>query len=180
MPFSAPRRSLAVLSLSTALFAAAPAAAADLVIEDWFAGTTYASGKFAAINGTVRRFDVVLTGRMDGEVFSLREDFVYDDGERDTKTWRFTRVGDDRYTAIREDVVAPTTVYLDGAIADFSYRVDLAAGEDRNIVRFFDRLTLGDDGTIRNTALVTKFGIPVARVEVNFARTRNEADALAP
>lgn len=157
-----------------------PARAAELVLEDWFAGKTYAEGRFAAINGTERTFSVTLTGTTAGETFRLREDFVYGDGERDTKTWIFRRTGENTYAADREDVVKRTTVYLSGNEADFTYRVDLAAGEATNVVRFFDKLILSPDGeTIENTALVTKYGLPVARVEVHFAKSPERARALA-
>jgi hypothetical protein len=141
-------------------------------LEEWFLGRTYATGSFAAIDGTRRSFTVDLTGEWDGSTLSLREDFIYDDGERDTKTWRFTVTGPRTYSGTREDVIGETTVYLSGDEADFTYRVDLAPGADSgpNVVRFFDKLRLRPDGTIRNTALVTKYGLPVARVAVDFAR----------
>lgn len=166
--------------LSGVLTPLSPAYAADLVLDEWFAGTTYAEGRFAAIDGTHRSFSVVLTGEKDGDTFRLREDFVYDDGERDVKTWVFERTGERTYSGRREDVVGETTVYLSGDTADFTYRVDIAPGEPGNIVRFFDKLKLSRDGeTIENTALVTKYGLPVARVEVHFARSREEAATLA-
>ncbi len=34
-----------------------------------------------------------LTGKWDGRTLTLREDFVFDDGTRDTKTWRFVKTG---------------------------------------------------------------------------------------
>jgi hypothetical protein len=39
---------------------------------------------------------------------------------------------------------------------------------------------LKEDGTLRNTALVTKFLLPVARVKVNFAPTLEGAKAIKP
>ena len=173
---------LAVLAVALAgtISFALPARAADLVLEDWFAGTTYARGRFAAVDGTRRAFSVTLTGEAAGDTFRLREDFAYDDGERDVKTWVFERTGERTYSGRREDVLGETTVYLSGDTADFTYRVDIAPGEAVNVVRFFDKLTLSPDGeTIENTALVTKYGLPVARVEVNFARTAERAAKLA-
>jgi hypothetical protein len=76
-----------------AAFTSVPAHAADLRLEDFFKGKTYAYGSFGAINGTSRSFRVDLTGHVRGKVLTLREDFRYDDGERDTKTWVFTRTG---------------------------------------------------------------------------------------
>lgn len=163
-----------------AAFTSAPAYAADLRLEDFFKGKTYAYGSFGAINGTSRSFRVDLTGHVRGKVLTLREDFRYDDGERDTKTWVFTRTGPNTYSGTREDVLGETTVRLSGNTARFTYRVDLNPGGKPNIVRFHDKLVLKDDGTLRNTALVTKFLLPVARVKVNFAPTLADAQAIKP
>jgi hypothetical protein len=157
-----------------------PAQAADLRLEDFFKGKTYAYGSFGAITGLSRSFRVDLTGTVRGKVLTLREDFHYDDGERDTKTWIFTKTGPKTYTGTREDVVGQTTVRLSGNTARFTYRVDLNPGGDSNIVRFHDKLVLKDDGTLRNTALVTKFALPIARVRVNFAPTLARAKAIKP
>ncbi|MBC7280814.1 DUF3833 family protein [Hoeflea sp.] len=163
-----------------ALLAAIPVQAADLQLEDFFRGKTYAYGSFGAITGLRRSFRVDLTGKVSGKVLTLREEFRYDDGERDTKTWVFTRTGPDTYSGTREDVLGATTVRVSGNVARFSYRVDLDPSEKSNVVRFFDKLELRPDGTLRNTALVTKFGLPIARVRVNFARTLAGADAIRP
>jgi hypothetical protein len=171
----------AILLAASALPASqARAKSADFALEDFFKGKTYAYGSFRAINGVKRSFRVDLTGHVRGGVLTLREDFIYDDGERDTKTWVFTRTGPRTYKGTREDVIGETTVRVSGNVARFSYRVDLNPGGKPNIVRFFDKLALKPDGTLRNTALVTKFALPVARVKVNFARTRTGAKAIRP
>lgn len=171
---------LARLALLFALLFPVPVQAADLRLEDFFKGKTYAYGSFGAITGLSRSFRVDLTGHVRGNVLTLREDFRYDDGERDTKTWVFTRTGKNTYSGTREDVLGQTTVRLSGNVARFTYRVDLNPGGDSNVVRFHDKLVLEGDGTLRNTALVTKFGLPVARVRVNFARTLAGAKAIKP
>jgi uncharacterized protein DUF3833 len=169
-----------VAFLLFAAFSSPSAHAADLRLEDFFKGKTYAYGSFGAITGLSRSFRVDLTGTVRGKVLTLREDFRYDDGERDTKTWIFTRTGATTYSGTRDDVVGETTVHLSGNTARFTYRVDLNPGGEPNIVRFHDKLVLRNDGTLRNTALVTKFALPIARVRVNFAPTLAGARAVKP
>ena len=148
-----------------------PASAADTVMETFFRGRTTAVGSFAAINGVNRKFDVVLTGRTRGDTLTLREDFVYSDGEKDRKTWRFVRTGPTTYSGTREDVIGSTTLRVSGNTARFTYRVDLDPGPGKNIVRFFDTLMFSKDGnTVANTATVWKSIFPVARVKVDFKR----------
>jgi hypothetical protein len=143
--------------------------AADFSFERLFAGRTVAEGSFSAINGVKRSFDVDLTGRWNGKVLTLREDFHFSDGERDTKTWRFTKTGPKSYEGTREDVIGKVPIYVEGKTARFSYLVYLDK-ERTNKVRFHDTMTIQPDGSIRNVALVTKFGFPVAITRVNFKR----------
>jgi hypothetical protein len=164
-----------------ALVAAGPQAAAqDFALEEFFTGTTYAYGRFGAINGVSREFRVVLRGIWDGRKLTLREDFTYTDGERDTKTWIFRKVGPGRYIGTREDVIGKTEVRVEGLVATFSYDVNLSPKGEPNIVRFNDTLRLTEQGTVLNTAWVSKWYLPVARVRVNFARTEREALAIKP
>ena len=144
--------------------------AADLVLEKYFLGKTKAEGSFGAINGVSRDFTVNLTGRWDGKTLTLREDFHFSDGERDTKTWRFRKTAEGRYSGTREDVIGETTVVVEGNVARFNYLVNLGTPAKPNKVRFYDKMELRSDGTVLNTALVTKYLFPVARTKVLFRR----------
>lgn len=154
----------------TLLLGLAPAAAGDFRLEGYFAGKTSAVGSFSAINGVKRKFTVDLMGKWNGKTLTLVEDFAYDNGERDRKTWRFERVARGKYRGTREDVIGETLVTISGNTARFSYLVDLDPSNKSNRVRFYDTMRLQDDGTVLNKALVTKFGLPVALTRVEFRR----------
>lgn len=154
----------------TLLLGWSPAAAGDFSLEGYFAGRTSAVGSFSAINGVKRKFTVDLFGKWNGKTLTLVEDFVYDNGEHDRKTWRFEKIAKDKYRGTREDVIGETLVTISGGTARFSYLVDLDARNRSNRVRFHDTMSLQDDGTLLNKALVTKFGLPVALTRVEFSR----------
>ena len=159
------------LAALAALAAPAAASAKDFTLEGYFHGVSRAVGTFSAINGVNRSFTVRLKGSFNGHLLTLVEDFVYTDGERARKTWKFTKTGPGLYTGTREDVIGATTVRINGNTAKFTYLVDIDAGPGQNIVRFYDTMTLSADGkSIKNRAVVTKFGLPVAKVRVDFAR----------
>jgi hypothetical protein len=163
--------SLPIAALFVAcLLAPGLASARDFRLEDFFAGRSVAVGRFQAINGVDRRFKVALTGRWNGKVLTLREDFVYADGERDRKTWRFTKTAPGQYTGTREDVVGEAMVKIEGNVARYAYLVDIDPSAKENIVRFHDTLRLMPDGTLLNTAWVSKFAFPIAKVRVDFTR----------
>ncbi len=152
------------------LLAASPSHAEDALIR-FFKGKTVADGEFAAINGVKRDFRVRLTGHWDGHRLTLVEDFTYSDGVKNRKTWRMTKTGEGRYQGTRDDVVGTATVKVSGRTARFSYLVDIDEGPGQNIVRFYDTLKFAaDNRTMKNTALVTKYGLPVAKVRVDFRR----------
>jgi hypothetical protein len=147
------------------------AAARDLRLEEFFKGRTTATASFKTITGVERKFTVELHGKWNGKTLVLREDFLFDDGEKDTKTWRFTKAGWNTYTGTREDVIGETTVSVIGKKGYFNYLVDLDPGPGKNIVRFYDTLILSDDGqTLKNTARVFKGPLQVGSVRVDFKR----------
>lgn len=145
--------------------------------EDYFAGRTVAYGTFSAINGVKRTFRVDLRGTWDGKTLKLVEKFKYDDGERDTKIWYFTKTGSGQYVGRRSDVEGVANVTIRDMTARYGYKLYLDAKNRRNLVHFQDKMVLLKDGTVRNTATVFKSIFPVGRVVVNFARAR-DADKL--
>jgi hypothetical protein len=159
-----------VVAAMNMTLAIVPAQARGFSFEDFFTGRTVAEGSFRAITGLQRRFTVALHGKWDGRTLTLREDFTFDDGTREHKTWRFVKTGADRYRCTREDVVGETLVKIDGNVARFTYLVYLDAANRRNKVRFHDTMTLKNDGTLLNSAYVTKIGLPVAWTRVEFRR----------
>lgn len=159
---------------TTALFsllAISTSVAKDLRLEEFFKARTSATASIKTITGFERNFTVKLNGKWNGKTLVLREDFVFEDGEKDTKTWRFTKTGWNTYTGTREDVIGETTVSVIGKKGYFNYLVDLEPGPGKNIVRFYDTLTLSDDGkTLKNTAKVFKGPLQVGTVRVDFTR----------
>ena len=142
------------------------------VVEEDLIGRTIARGEFRAINGVRREFTAQLDGTWDGRAFTLVEDFVYDDGERDRKTWRLERVAPGEYVGTREDVVGQARGYQDGRAFRLEYDVRLpnADGSPGRKVRFRDVMVLTNDGAVLNRATVGLWGLRVARVELMIQR----------
>jgi len=165
-----PRLTALLIAFALVAASAVASSAKDFRFEDYFRGRTVAEGQFKAITGLKRTFTVNLNGKWNGKRLVLVEDFVFDDGTRDRKTWRFVKTGPNTYSGTREDVIGETTVTITGDTARFSYDVYLDGAARKNRVRFHDKMVLKPDGTVLNTALVTKFGFPVATSRVEFRR----------
>lgn len=174
-----PLSMIAMVSLAAILMTIATLAQA-FTFEDYFKGKTVAYGKFSAINGVNRTFRVDLNGIWDGKTLKLVEDFAYDDGVNETKIWYFTKTGEGKYVGRRDDVEGVANVTIRGNTARYGYLLYLDAENRENLVRLRDTMTLLPDGTVRNTATVYKFGLPVGRVVVYFARAGEEAKLKRP
>lgn len=179
----------AALAVFTAVFASAcatrpptPQAAAPgstFIIERDLVGRSVARGEFRAINGARRGFTAELNGEWDGRRFTLVEDFVFDDGERDRKTWRLERIAPGRYVGAREDVVGEAVGYQDGAVFRLEYEMRLPSADGRGLkVRFRDVMALDADGAVVNDATVGWFGLRIASVALRIER--EPAAAVAP
>lgn len=142
-----------------------------LVLERDFQGRSYATGSFRnAITGLRRDFKVTLDGTKKGSAFLLTERFAYADGEKGVKTWRFESLGNGRYRGTREDVVGFADIARDGNAIRLSYDVDLPGESGPTRVHFEDILVRTPGGAVMNNAVVSKFGVPVGVVDLQFSR----------
>ena len=158
----------AVLPLFASHADAAQRASNKLVLEDFFKGTMTATGVFNNTrDGSRRRMTVAMRGAWDGKALTLREDFVYDDGERNRKTWVFTKTGEGRYVGRREDVIGTADVYQDGDVVRLSYlaRVKTAKGDSYD-VRFRDTLAMAGPNAVLNTAALSFYVFDVGTVQM--------------
>ncbi|MAK61654.1 MAG: hypothetical protein CMK09_11800 [Ponticaulis sp.] len=144
------------------------AQAQSLLPERDLVGKSVGRGEFSAINGTARSFTAYLDGSWDGETLTLVEDFEYDDGQKDRKTWRLTKLPSGEYSGTREDVIGTARGYLDGPTFRLEYKIRLQNedGEPGMTVTFKDVLALRPDDVIVNTATIGKWGFKVGEVNL--------------
>ena len=141
------------------------------LIEDYFAGRTKAWGIFQDRFGTVRRqFQVDIEGTWDGEILTLVEDFRYDDGEREQRTWRIRKTGEHGYEGSADGVIGKAEGSAFGNALNWRYDFDLKVGDSSWTVTFDDWLFLQDDGIVINRAEVTKFGIQIGDLTLVFRK----------
>jgi hypothetical protein len=173
------RRDLGVAGAAALLAACAgppdikPAAGAPaFTLEGFFTGRTVGTGAFTSrIAGVNRELTVITRGRWDGRMLTLREDFFFKDGEKDVKTWRFTRVAPGRYEGTREDVIGKADVRQVGNTVQLTYTADVRA-KDGSVTRldFADTIAPLDGRRVLNEAVVSRFGVPIGQVSLVFRR----------
>lgn len=165
--------SVVVLATGCATRPPIPAETArPFVLTEALGGVTVGRGEFSVITGVRRGFDVRLEGKVENGEFVLVEDFVFDDGQKDRKTWRLREIAPGEWRGTREDVVSEARGFADGPAFRLEYLVDLPqeGGRSSTRVRFRDVLAVTADGAVINRARITYYGFPVGRVELTFRR----------
>ena len=160
---------LAPLGLGACATAPAPppeAAGSRFVLEEDLVGHTIGRGRFSTITGVDRGFTAYLEGTWDGTTLTLVEDFAFDDGEKDRKTWRLEQTGPGTFVGTREDVVGQAKAWTDGKAVRLEYTVNLGGFN----VDFSDVLVLTAPDALLNKAVVGKWGLRVGRVELVLRR----------
>lgn len=163
----------ALMTLVPVFSGSAMAADNKLILEKFFTGNLSAKGAFTNVwTGSKRGLTVEMKGRWNGTTLELLEDFTYSDGEKDKKTWIFTKLGDGVYSGVREDVTTPADVRQVGDAIKFSYTARIKTSDGGTIdLSFHDTLEKIDAKTVRNTADVYWLGIiKVGTVELIITR----------
>lgn len=152
------------------------ASADGFVLERDLAGKTVGRGAFKAITGADRPFTAYLDGTWDGQTLTLVEDFDFEDGEKDRKTWRLTKQDDGTFTGTREDVVGEAIGFYDGKGFRLEYflRIGGENGEGGRRMKFRDILYKREDGVVINSATVGYYGLRVGRVNLEIQRDEEE------
>ena len=143
----------------------------ELKLEEYFLGDTSAYGIFEDRFGKVRRqFKVDITGTYNNSTLTLVEDFTYDDGELDTRTWVIEVLGDGNYRGTANDVPGPAIGRAMGNAFHWEYSTRLKVDGDTWTVGFDDWMYLLDDNVLINRATVTRFGIRIGEVTIAFQK----------
>ena len=146
--------------------------APKLDLQTFFAGQTVALGIFEDRFGNLRRqFRVVLEGTVDGDVLTLDETFLYDDGEQDFRKWVIRRTGKGKdgevlYEGSAEDIMGVASGAVSGNALNWEYDVVLSI-DGRDVgVHFDDWIYQQHEDVAINRAYVSKFGIEIGSVTI--------------
>ncbi|MBV1788167.1 DUF3833 domain-containing protein [Marinobacterium sp. D7] len=138
---------------------------------EYFRGATRAYGLFETPFGRCRRQLLIdLSGRVEGDTLILDEAFVYDDGERQQRTWRIQRISHSRYRGTAADLSKPALGNVVANRLHWRYQLNLPVGQRSVRVDFNDQMFLMADDVLINRARLSKWGIPIGSVTLAFNR----------
>ncbi|RJG48140.1 DUF3833 domain-containing protein [Motilimonas pumila] len=134
-------------------------------VKSFFEGELEAKGVVMDRSGQVqRRFVVTMLGTWQGNKGKLEEWFVFDDGEKTTRTWHFEKQGTGVYVGRASDVVGPAQGKQIGFALQWKYELDLEVAGSQYRVEFDDWLYQVDETTVINRSYINKWGLQVGEV----------------
>ena len=155
-----------------------------LDLFEFFAGETIAYGIFEDRFGNLKRqFRVNINGKIDNQILTLDEDFLYDDGEQAKRIWKIEKKIDNNQKIIYEgqadDVECKASGSISGNALNWSYDIYLNIKGSDIKVHFNDWIYKQSEDLAINRAYVSKFGINIGSVTLVFLRG-NTAKNIGP
>ena len=120
-----------------------------------------------------RQFKVKMHGKINNGILTLEEDFYYADGEKDKRVWEFSKLGEDTYQGLANDIIGKAIGKEVGNAFNMKYKMDLDLGFAELRVSFNDWMFRIDHETIVNKASISKFGLNIANVTLFFRKNSN-------
>jgi len=134
-------------------------------VESYFKGQLQAHGIVLDRGGKVtRRFTVEMLGTWKGRQGKLQEWFVFDDGEKTTRTWQITKLREGYYIGTAGDVVGRAIGESGGFALHWDYQLVLPFDGKEVQVTFDDWLYQVDTNVVINRSYITKWGFRVGEV----------------
>lgn len=144
---------------------------ATLNLEEFFDGPVVAHGQFQDVFGTVRRrFVVEIDSIWDGRQLTLDENFVYEDGSTENRTWTLIRTGPETWQGTAPGVIGIAAGYERGDTFNWTYRIDLPVPDGTLRVDFDDWMWLLSKDRLLNIAYMRRGGVTIGQVVIFFER----------
>ncbi len=136
-------------------------------LKSYFNGPIRAWGIVQDWRGrVVRRFDIEMVGSWKGDVGTLTENFLYDDGETQKRVWTIVKKPDGRYEGSASDIIGGAIGESEGNAIRWHYTMDLPVSGTTYRIQFDDWMWEMKDGVMINRSYLKKFGLTVAELTI--------------
>ena len=146
----------------------------ELVIEEFFSGTTTAIGTVSNRSGQViRRFRARAIGSWSeaDRTITVEETWYWDDGSVEPRLWRWEKLGDGRWRGFEDDLTGPATGVASGNTVHWKYAMGVDTNDyGRLTVSADDVMHLVDENNIVNLVDMYFFGFYVGQVVLHIQR----------
>ncbi len=143
----------------------------DFALFEFFEGKTKAWGMVQDYSGKqIRRFEADIVGTIEGEQLTLDEDFVYDDGETQTRQWVIEKNADGSYTGRAGDVIGEAKGREQGNALNWHYVLRVKTKDGEIDLSMDDWMYRQDQKHAFNKVKMKKFGIEVGEITLFFQK----------
>jgi hypothetical protein len=141
------------------------------VAEEFFNGKLSAHGIVKDRSGRViRYFSAKINAYWVDGVGTLDEQFIFDDGEQQTRIWKLEPTGAGKYTATAGDVVGDGAMQVAGNSVFLDYVLRIPYGDGTIDLKIDDRMYLVSERVLLNESIMTKWGFEVGQIALVIAR----------
>lgn len=142
-----------------------------LDLRAYLNGTLDAWGMFQDRSGAViKRFQVVIDARWQGDTGTLDEHFSWSDGSTSRRVWTLTRQPDGSFVGRADDVVGEAVGQVAGNALRWRYVLSLPVDGRTYQVDFDDWMFLMDDRVMLNRSFMSKWGFRLGEVTLTFVK----------
>lgn len=143
----------------------------EFKLEDYFDGKVLAWGIFQDFSGKViRHFTVEINASWQGNVGTLDEDFVFDDGEKQKRIWIIKKIGEGAYQGTAGDVKGTANIYQAGQAVNLEYELEVMIDGEPMVFTIDDWMYRIDKMRVFNKSKMKKFGITVGEITLYFEK----------
>ena len=112
----------------------------------------------------IRYFNATIDASWEGGVGTLDEQFVFDDGEEQTRVWTLERTAAGAYIATAGDVIGESQMKVLGNSLFMQYVLRVPYGDGTIDVNVDDRMYLVSDTVLLNESVMSKWGVNVGQI----------------
>jgi len=153
----------------------------QLVLQDYFDGHLTAYGIIKDRSGKVASsFRAAFDAHWDEDgVGTLNEDFVYDNGTTQKRSWTFRPTGGNTFVGTASDIVGEAPIVVVGNTMRMDYTIRVPYKDDTIDLQVRDWLHLQPDGVILNHSYMRKFGFRVGELVITIIKDFPAAEGKA-
>lgn len=136
-----------------------------MIPERFFNGELIAHGIVKNRSGKViRYFHADMKGYWQDGVGTLEEDFLFDDGEKQRRVWKFVRKSDGSFSGSAHDVIGTASGKAAGNSIFWRYVLRIPYGDSTIDLKIDDRMYLVQENVLINESVMRKFGFRVGEI----------------
>lgn len=137
----------------------------EFSMKAFFQDDLKAEGIVKDFNGTVvRTFTVDLQANWNGDTLTLDEQFLFNDGEEQERTWVIQDLANNSYTGTASDILDTAYGKSAGNALNWKYSMILKVDDSEYEVEFDDWIYQISDSVVINQTEIYKWGIQVGEV----------------